>query len=129
MSKTAILGEVAGVQVPRSPLATPPAELMKLAGYWRDILESRSEGRRLLAEAGVPDGFSFVLKNRNVPNAITAHWHMARGRVASDRAEGAPRNPGLGPVLQGSPGRELRAQHRLLVPLRSRTVPACAAGR
>ena len=67
MSKTAIIGEVAGVQVPRSPLATPPAELMKLAGYWRDIRESRSVGRRLLAEAGVPDGFSFVLKNRDIP--------------------------------------------------------------
>jgi peptide/nickel transport system substrate-binding protein len=67
MSKTAIVGEVAGVQVPRSPFATPPAELMKLAGYWRDIRESRSEGRRLLAEAGVPDGFSFVLKNRDIP--------------------------------------------------------------
>jgi peptide/nickel transport system substrate-binding protein len=67
LSKTAIVGEVAGVQVPGSPLATPPAELMKLAGYWRDIRESRSEGRRLLAEAGVPDGFSFVLKNRDIP--------------------------------------------------------------
>jgi len=33
----------------------------------RDIRESRSEARRLLAEAGVPDGFSFVLKNRDVP--------------------------------------------------------------
>jgi len=40
---------------------------MKLAGYWQDIRESRSEARRLLAEAGVPDGFSFVLKNRDIP--------------------------------------------------------------
>ena len=67
LSKTAIVEEVAGVQVPGSPFATPPAELMKLAGYGRDIRESRSEARRLLAEAGVPDGFSFVLKNRDVP--------------------------------------------------------------
>jgi len=67
LSKTAIVREVAGVQVPGSPFATPPAELMKLAGYWRDIRESRSEARRLLAEAGVPDGFSFVLKNRDIP--------------------------------------------------------------
>jgi peptide/nickel transport system substrate-binding protein len=67
LSKTAIVREVAGVQVPGSPLATPPAELMKLAGYWRDIRESRSEARRLLAEAGIPDGFSFELKNRDIP--------------------------------------------------------------
>jgi peptide/nickel transport system substrate-binding protein len=40
---------------------------MKLAGYSRDIRESQSEARRLLAEAGVPQGFSFVLKNRDVP--------------------------------------------------------------
>src|SRR5262245_31737599 len=67
LSRTAIVGGVAGVQVPGSPLATPPPDLMKLAGYWRDIREARSEGRRLLVEAGVPDGFSFVLKNRDIP--------------------------------------------------------------
>jgi peptide/nickel transport system substrate-binding protein len=67
LSKNAIVREVAGVQVPGSPFATPPTELIKLAGYRRDIRESRSEARRLLAEAGVPDGFSFVLKNRDIP--------------------------------------------------------------
>src|SRR5215475_4582376 len=67
LSRTAIVREVAGVQVPGSLFATPPAELMKLAGYSRDIRESRSEARRLLAKAGVPDGFAFVLKNRDVP--------------------------------------------------------------
>ena len=67
LSPTAIVREVAGVQVPGSLFATPPAELVKLAGYSRDIRESRSEARRLLAKAGVPDGFVFVLKNRDVP--------------------------------------------------------------
>src|SRR5689334_18084857 len=42
---------------------------------------------------------------------------MARGRLAADRAEGAPRNPGIGPVLQRPPRRKLRAQHRLPVRL------------
>ena len=51
-AKIAIVREVAGVQVPRTLFATPPAELVKLAGYWRDIRESRTEARRLLAEAG-----------------------------------------------------------------------------
>jgi peptide/nickel transport system substrate-binding protein len=67
LSKNAIVRDVAGVQVPGSPFATPPTELIKLAGYSRDIRESRSEARRLLAEAGVPDGFSFALKNRDIP--------------------------------------------------------------
>ena len=66
LSRTAIVREVAGVQVPGSPLATPPAELMKLAGYRRDIRESRAAARRLLAEAGIPEGFSVVLKNRDI---------------------------------------------------------------
>jgi peptide/nickel transport system substrate-binding protein len=67
LSQRAFVREVAGVQVPGSLFATPPAELVKLAGYSRDIRESRSEARRLLAKAGVPDGFAFVLKNRDVP--------------------------------------------------------------
>jgi peptide/nickel transport system substrate-binding protein len=67
LSKTAIVGEVAGVQVPGSPFASTPVELLKLIGYGRDIRESRSDARRLLADAGVPAGFSFVLKNRDIP--------------------------------------------------------------
>ena len=67
LATTAIVGEVAGVQLPGSPFAIPPVELTKVAGYWRDIREARSAARRLLAEAGVRDGFSFVLKNRDVP--------------------------------------------------------------
>ena len=55
------------MQVPRTPFATPPAELVKLAGYRRDIRESRTEARRLLAEAEIAEGTSFVLKNRNIP--------------------------------------------------------------
>jgi len=67
LSKYAIVRDVAGIQLPGSPFATPPAELLKLPGYRRDVRESRSEARRLLADAGVPDGFAFVLKNRDIP--------------------------------------------------------------
>jgi peptide/nickel transport system substrate-binding protein len=67
LSKIAIVREVAGVQVPGTPYATPPEELEKLAGYWKDIGKSRAEARRLLKEAGVPDGFSFTFKNRGIP--------------------------------------------------------------
>src|SRR5881628_2146901 len=67
LSKIAIVKEVAGVQVPGTPYATPPDELEKLAGYGRDIRKSRAEARRLLREAGVPDGFAFTFKNRGIP--------------------------------------------------------------
>jgi peptide/nickel transport system substrate-binding protein len=66
LSKTAIVREVAGVQIPRSLFATPAAELAKLAGYGPDIGASRAEARRLLREAGIVPGFSFELKNRNI---------------------------------------------------------------
>jgi peptide/nickel transport system substrate-binding protein len=67
LSKIAIVKEVAGVQVPGTPFATPPEELNKLAGYWPDIEKSRAEARRLLKEAGVPDGFEFTFTNRGIP--------------------------------------------------------------
>jgi peptide/nickel transport system substrate-binding protein len=67
LSKIAVVKEVAGVQVPGTPYATPPAELEKLAGYSRDIVKARAESKRLLREAGVPDGFSFTFKNRGIP--------------------------------------------------------------
>ena len=67
LSRIAIVKEVAGVQVPGTPYATPPAELEKLAGYGRDIGKSRAEAKRLFKEAGVPDGFAFTFKNRGIP--------------------------------------------------------------
>jgi peptide/nickel transport system substrate-binding protein len=67
LSKIAIVKEVAGVMVPGSPFATPPAELEKLAGYGRDVPKARAEAKRLLREAGVPDGFAFTFLNRGIP--------------------------------------------------------------
>ncbi len=67
LSKIAIVKEVAGVLVPGTPFATPPGELEKVAGFWRDIGKARAEARRLLREAGVPEGFAFALTNRGIP--------------------------------------------------------------
>jgi peptide/nickel transport system substrate-binding protein len=67
LSKIAIVRDVAGIQVPGTPWATPPEELAKLAGYGHDINAARAEARRLLKEAGVPEGFSFTFKNRGIP--------------------------------------------------------------
>src|SRR6266581_9692223 len=67
LSRITVVKEVGGIQVPGTPWATPAAELEKLAGYGRDIAASRAEARRLLREAGVPEGFAFTFKNRGVP--------------------------------------------------------------
>jgi peptide/nickel transport system substrate-binding protein len=68
LSKITLVKDVAGIQVPGTPWATPPAELEKLAGYGRDIAKNRAEAKRLLKEAGVADGFGFTFKNRGIPH-------------------------------------------------------------
>jgi len=66
LSRIALVKEVAGIQVPGTPWATPTAELEKLAGYGHDINAARAEARRLLREAGA-ENLSFTLLNRGVP--------------------------------------------------------------
>jgi peptide/nickel transport system substrate-binding protein len=51
---------------PDSEWGMAPAELEKLPGFGHDAEKNRAEARRLLAEAGYPNGFKAVLKNRNV---------------------------------------------------------------
>ncbi len=53
---------------PGGPFHRPESEMIKLAGFSRDGNAAKEEARRLLREAGVPDGFSFTLKNRDTPN-------------------------------------------------------------
>jgi peptide/nickel transport system substrate-binding protein len=60
------LRDVGGLMRPGTDWALAPAELEKIPGFWRDAEKSRAEARRLLAEAGYPNGFKTVLKNRNV---------------------------------------------------------------
>ena len=72
LARLTILREVSGVQGVGTPFATPPPELERLAGYSRDIVKSRAEARRLLREAGVPEGFAFTFKNRGIPNPYDA---------------------------------------------------------
>lgn len=66
LSKISVMKYVGGLLRPGSNFATPEAELTKLAGFGKNIATARKEARRLLKEAGVPEGFSFTLKNRNV---------------------------------------------------------------
>ena len=66
LSRIAVVKEVAGIQVPGTPWATPPEELAKLAGYGTDVAAARAEARRLLKEAG-QENLTFTLLNRGVP--------------------------------------------------------------
>ena len=57
---------VGGLMRPGSDWALPEAELEKLPGFGKDMEKNRAEAKRLLAEAGYPNGLKVVLKNRNV---------------------------------------------------------------
>ncbi|MFQ5915706.1 MAG: ABC transporter substrate-binding protein [Nitrospinota bacterium] len=67
LSRIAILKPVGGLLRPGSEFAATEAELTKLAGYGKDIKAARKEARRLLKEAGIPDGYKFTFKNRDLP--------------------------------------------------------------
>ena len=68
LSKITFVKPVGGFMRPGSPFARPDAELEKMAGFSRNVNQAREEARRLLREAGVPEGFAFTLKNRDIPN-------------------------------------------------------------
>jgi peptide/nickel transport system substrate-binding protein len=60
------LRDVGSLMRPGTEWALPDAELQNSPGYGKDIEKNRAEARRLLAEAGYPNGFKVLLKNRNV---------------------------------------------------------------
>jgi peptide/nickel transport system substrate-binding protein len=62
----ASLKDVGGLMRPGTDFAIAEPELQKLPGFGRDPEKNRAEAKRLLAEAGYPNGFKVVLKNRNV---------------------------------------------------------------
>jgi len=56
--------------------------LEQIAGYSPNIERSRAEARRLLREAGVPEGFTFKLHNRGIdqPYKIVGAWLINQWR-------------------------------------------------
>jgi peptide/nickel transport system substrate-binding protein len=75
LSEIAIVKTVGGVVFPKHPLAASETELLRLAGYSKDIEASRAEARKILKEAGY-DGLSFELHNRGVdqPYKVVGTW-------------------------------------------------------
>ena len=122
LSKIAIVKEVAGIQVPGTPWATPPDELAKLAGYGRDINASRAEAKRLLKEAGA-EGLSFTFKNRGIPQPyeptgiwLIDQWRQIGLTVKQEIIEAVD-------LLFHAQARRLRGRHGLPVRLHRRARP------
>jgi peptide/nickel transport system substrate-binding protein len=82
LSKISLMKYVGGVFRPGSEFAAPESELTKLAGFGKNIEAARKEAKRLLKEAGVSEGFSFTLKNRNVkePYEVTGVYVIDQWR-------------------------------------------------
>jgi len=62
---------ITGLLSPASEFAMTEAELMQLAGFSKNGEASKKEARRLLKEAGVPEGFSIELLNRQEYEPMT----------------------------------------------------------
>ncbi len=97
LSRISIMKPVGGVLRPGSALATPEGELTRLAGFGKNIEAARAEARRLLREAGVPEGFAFTLKNRNIKEPYEAvgvfvidQWRKIGLNVTHLPQEGGP---------------------------------------
>jgi len=82
LSKIGIVKTVGGVSFPGHPLAPTREQLKTLEGYGPDIKASRAKARQLLKEAGVPEGFKFVLNNRNTdqPYKVVGTWALDQWR-------------------------------------------------
>lgn len=97
LSRISIMKPVGGVLRPGSAFATPEGELTRLAGFGKNIEAARAEARRLLKEAGVPEGFAFTLKNRNIKEPYEAvgvfvidQWRKIGLNVTHLPQEGGP---------------------------------------
>lgn len=77
---------------PGTEWALPQAELEKFPGFGRDAEKNRAEARKLLAEAGYPNGFKTVLTNRNVrlPYQDWAVYVIQEWRKIGVEAENRP---------------------------------------
>lgn len=72
LSKISIMGPVGGIFRPGSDFATPASDLEKLRGFGKNIEDARKEAAKLLRDNGVPEGSTFVLTNRNIPEPYEA---------------------------------------------------------
>jgi peptide/nickel transport system substrate-binding protein len=97
LSRISVMKPVGGLLRPGSAFAASEEELTKLAGFGKNFEAARAEARRLLKEAGVPEGFAFTLKNRNVKEPyevvgvfVIDQWRRVGLNVTHLPQEGGP---------------------------------------
>jgi peptide/nickel transport system substrate-binding protein len=97
LAQISVMKYIGGVFRPGSEFATPQAELNKLPGFGKNIEAARAEAKRLLKEAGVAEGSTFVLKNRNVKEPyevsgvfVVDQWRKIGLNVTHTPLEGGP---------------------------------------
>ena len=98
LSQISVMKFIGGLYRPGSEFATPAGGSSPNCPVSARISTLRAnEAKRLLKEAGVPEGFSFVLKNRNVrePYEITGvfvvdQWRKIGLNVTHTPQEGGP---------------------------------------
>ena len=101
LARTSALRHVGGLVRPGSPYAMDPKELEKLPGFQRDMAKARTEAKKLLAEAGVPN-LKFVLHNRSIAQPYTPagvflvdQWRQIGVTVENKQLETSPYLAGL----------------------------------
>ena len=80
-------GVVGGLLIP-GPWSISAEELAAIPGYGKDVEANRAEARKLLAEAGFPDGFETTLTARKAAGTHEAARPVPRGPVLQDRGQG-----------------------------------------
>ena len=104
------LRDVGALTRPGTEWAMSPAELEKLPGFWRDPEKSRAEAKRLLAEAGYPNGFKVVLEEPQRQAPLPGLRGVRDPGVAQDRDRGRASAARDGDLVRGRTGPgELRA--------------------
>ena len=82
------LDSIAGPMPPGTPWTLSPEELQGLPGFGKDHEANLREAKRLLAEAGYPNGFQTVLTNRAVKLPNIDFGGLCRIGLEEDRCRG-----------------------------------------